>query len=128
MNKKRWISAVASAAILIGAVTAWKMWNKPHVDFTELEPLVELTPEEAIASFQAGTSEWINQPIAVYGKMISISPTSGMIEGGVVCTWSDTIAVDECNEWMGKPARVHGRLVGFDELFGEVRLDQCQLH
>jgi hypothetical protein len=111
--------------VVLAAVGAYSLWNQPHTDFKELEAVVQLSDSDVVASFSGETSPWLNQPIEVRGKVVSSSANSLLLEAGVMCQWSEE-ALKE-GEWVGQTVTVHGRLVGFDALFGEARLDQCAL-
>ena len=121
----RFIRWILLGIVALAVVAAYTLWNQPHTDFTELEAAAQLTDAEVVASFSGEASPWLNQPIEVTGVVVSGSANHLLLEAGVMCQWSED-ALKE-GEWEGQTVTVHGRLVGFDALFGEARLDQCIL-
>ena len=101
-------------------VYAWKQWNKPHTDFTQSEAAAVLTASELVGSFANGTSPWLNQPVEVRGVLVEMN----LLEGGVLLRWE---SLDGVQASAGDEVAVQGRVVGYDDLFGEVRMDHCVL-
>ena len=122
---KRIIRWILIGVIALAAVGAWSLWNQPHTDFTKLEAAAQLTDAEVVASFNGEASPWLNQPIEVTGQVVSATANSLLLDAGVMCHWSEEVL--KAGELEGQTVTVHGRLVGYDALFGEARLDQCTL-
>jgi hypothetical protein len=122
---KRFVRWIFLAVALLAVAYAWTLWNQPHADFTAAEAEARLTSAELVASFSKGPSSWLNRAIEVEGKVASAALDHVILEGGVVCLWNDP--QNDVEGLVGQTVLVHGRLVGFDELFGEARLDQCIL-
>ena len=123
--KKRFVIWAVLAVAVAGGLLAWSMWNKPHTDYAQAEALSNLTSELLVGSFSGGKSEWLNAVVEVRGTVQSVTADGVVLDGGVVCTWSETHAAEGVTT--GSPLRIKGRVVGFDDLFGEVRMDACVL-
>lgn len=124
MKKRFVIWAVLAVAVACG-LFAWSLWNKPHTDYAQAEAVSDLTSAALVGSFSGGKSEWLNAVVQVSGKVQSVTADGVVLAGGVVCTWSEGQATEGATT--GKTLRIKGRVVGFDDLFGEVRMDACVL-
>lgn len=122
MSRLRRIALYLILLALGAGVFVWKQWTKPHADFTELDAAAQLSARELVATFDQSTSPWLNQPIEVTGRLAQVDERGGAFEGGVVFTWAAPPAEVPVS---GDDITLHGRLVGFDDLFGEARMDQC---
>ncbi len=125
MNRFRRIALYLLVLALAAGIIAYRQWNKPHTDFTELDAAAQLTVTELVQSFDHGSSPWLNQPVEVTGQIGQADENGGTLEGGVVFTWAEGITPQVLRS--GDGVTLKGRLVGFDDLFGEARMDQCVL-
>jgi len=125
MNRFRRIVLYLLVLALAAGIFAYRQWNKPHTDFTELDAAAQLTVTELVQSFEQGTSPWLNQPVEVTGQIGQADENGGTLDGGVVFTWAE--GSDRQVPHSGEGVTLKGRLVGFDDLFGEARMDQCVL-
>ena len=116
------------ATLVAMAALGYSMYNKPHKDYAQEEAVQTWTADELVQEFKANPSEmqskWQEHVVAVVGKVASSSGKTVILAPGVVANY------DLGNEPDIEPSgvvKVKGRLVGFDDLFGEVRLDHAQL-
>lgn len=68
-------------------------------------------------------SKYLNKTITVLGNVNKTDSTTLALAGGVLCSFENPIDVKK-----GKKIKIKGRCIGFDELFGEVKLDQCTIN
>ena len=68
-------------------------------------------------------SEWLNQIIEITGKVQSVEGATVLLDPGVVCTLEEASGRPE---WLDESeVTLKGRVLGFDDLFNEVRMDFC---
>ena len=116
------------AAVVAGAVVVWSMYNKPHKDYTQEEVAQTWRAEDLVAAFAEAPddmqAQWQEKVVEVAGTVRSSSMQGVVLNPGVVATYDEGHAPE-----VAPTGRVtlKGRLVGFDDLFGEVRIDHVRL-
>lgn len=78
---------------------------------------------EYAANMKSADSKYLNQAIEIKGKITEIRDSLIILDTKVVCGFDAMPANAEVN----KNITIKGRCIGFDELFGEVKLDQCTI-
>jgi hypothetical protein len=78
---------------------------------------------EYAANTESADSKYLNRAIEIKGKVTEIRDSLIILDSKVVCGFD----VKPANAAMDKNITVKGRCIGFDELFGEVKLDQCTI-
>ncbi|MHA3789824.1 OB-fold protein [Flavobacterium hauense] len=78
---------------------------------------------EYVANAQKADSQYLNKAIEINGKVTEIRDSLIILDDKVVCGFD----VKPANAAVDKNITVKGRCIGFDELFGEVKLDQCTI-
>ncbi len=114
---------IAAGAVVIALAVGMYQWNKPHRDVAAEEATATYTAEALFAAFTAtGTGEnpLLNQVVVVTGTVTAADAGSVTLAGGVSGTPGLSVEV-------GAQVILKGRVVSFDEIFGEVRLDNCTL-
>ena len=116
------------AAVVAGAVVAWSMYNKPHKDYAQEEVAQTWRAEDLVAAFAKAPddmqAQWQEKVVEVTGTVRSSSMHGVVLNPGVVATYDEGHAPEVSPK--GRVA-LKGRLVGFDDLFGEVRIDHVRL-
>ena len=116
------------AAVVAGVVVAWSMYNKPHKDYAQEEVAQTWRAEDLVAAFGEAPddmqAQWQEKVVEVTGTVRSSSMQGVVLNPGVVATYDEGHAPE-----VAPTGRVtlKGRLVGFDDLFGEVRIDHVRL-
>ncbi|MEO5776105.1 MAG: hypothetical protein ABIQ27_04320 [Flavobacterium sp.] len=78
---------------------------------------------EFTSNTAASNKKYLEKPIAVSGIVTSVSDKEVILDNSVNCnflTASNSLKKDQ-------KVTIKGRVVGYDDLLGEVRLDQCNL-
>jgi type II secretory pathway component PulC len=116
------------AFCLTAGFWAYQTWNKPHrnysaessaqaIDAAELFEAFRLNPENAQAQFG-------DQIIEISGIAAASEDSYVVLEPGVVCRWE---SVPEFAAPLGEAVQVKARVLGFDDLMGEVSADHALL-
>jgi hypothetical protein len=120
---------VYAALVLAGAALFFAVYeyNRPASDRTMESSAVTLSARELHSGFLGGDSlqsaEWLNQIVEVTGEVQSAKGATVMLVPGVVCTFEESPDRSHCLE--GSEVTLKGRVLGFDDLFNEVRMDFC---
>lgn len=118
---------LALMAAVLGFAVAYMQYNKPHKDYGA-EPIERSwEADELVTWFKETPAEghgtWQDKVVRVDGIVASVSEQGIVVAPGVVVHWSE----DELPEAeKDEDITVVGRIVGFDGLFGEVRLDHAR--
>lgn len=68
------------------------------------------------------TSLYLNKTIQVTGPVSSVKKKEVVLDGTIICNF--TVATTTTQ---GESITVKGRLLGYDDLLGEIKLDNCSL-
>ena len=87
-----------------------------------------LKTKDIIAEFTANTDaankKYLDKPVAVTGLVSSVKDKEVILDGTVNCGFisaDSTIKKDQS-------VTIKGRIVGYDDLLGELKLDQCSIN
>jgi len=115
--------ALAGAALFFAVYE----YNRPASNRTMESSAVALSAHELHSGFLSGNSvqstEWLNQIVQVTGEVQSAEGATVLLVPGVVCTFEESPDRAQCLE--GSEVTLKGRVLGFDDLFNEVRMDFC---
>lgn len=67
-------------------------------------------------------SRYSNKTIEIKGKVTEVSDSTLVLDKKVFCQMNEKVNMD----FMNKDVTVKGRCIGFDDLFGVVKFDQCR--
>ena len=116
------------AAAVAGGVVAYSMYNKPHKDYCEAEVAQTWTSHDLVSWYSSHPAEdhaqWQDKVVLVEGPVSSSSDQGVVLSPGAVLTWG---CGNDPKSALEGTVRVKGRIVGFDDLFGEIRLDHAQV-
>ena len=90
-------------------------------------PEYQISAKEIASEFASNTSvsnkKYLEKSILITGEITSINENEVIVDNSVNCSFltiSDNIKKDQ-------KVVVKGRVVGYDDLMGEVKIDQCSL-
>ena len=80
--------------------------------------------DEFSANVSAATKKYSDKAIAVSGIVTAVTDSIVTIDNTIICNFKtpDTTIKNE------QAITIKGRLVGFDDLMGELKLDQCSIN
>ncbi|KRD07332.1 hypothetical protein ASE21_17715 [Flavobacterium sp. Root901] len=68
-------------------------------------------------------SKYLNKTIEIEGIVSEVTDSSMVIDGKVFCKMNEKTKLN----FMNKSINIKGRCIGFDDLFGIVKFDQCSI-
>lgn len=127
MKKKVLITGAAILIIVLAGAYIWYGYlYKGARNVTGEDAAYTLTAESLTADYQAGQqtadAKYLNKTIAVSGVVTTVADSVVTLNDKVFCGFEKKMDEPE-----GKEVTIKGRCIGYDELFGEVKLDQCTL-
>ena len=103
------------------------VYNAGKRDIQSEETAFAVSSKAIVKDFTSNTTasnkKYLEKPIAVSGTITSVNDKEVILDNSVNCnflTSSNSLKKDQ-------KVIIKGRVVGYDDLLGEVRLDQCNL-
>ena len=122
-NRKVLLVVLALLAVIFAGI-GWMVMERPHRDVASEKARFKMVPEE-LAGFMGGAdsvaARYLNQVVELYAVVESDDGARVVLGGGVVAVWDSTRVHRRLEA--GELLRVKGRVTGYDDLFGEVRMD-----
>ncbi|MEI7509155.1 MAG: hypothetical protein WCJ62_06780 [Flavobacterium sp.] len=133
MNKKSKIIVVLVVLVEVGYFTLllvkdYMVNNLGKRDVKSEAAAFTLKSKDIIAEFtanaDAANKKYLEKPVAVSGVVSSAKEKEVILDGTVNCGF--TVADASMKE--GQSVTIKGRVVGYDDLLGELKLDQCSIN
>ena len=133
MSKKVKIILVVIVLVIMGYFTLpivkdYMVNNLGKRDVKSEAAAFTLKTKDIIAEFTANTDaankKYLDKPVAVTGLVSSVKDKEVILDGTVNCGFisaDSTIKKDQS-------VTIKGRIVGYDDLLGELKLDQCSIN
>lgn len=124
--KRTLIGLLLVGGLVFGVMAYWQ-WNKPHRDAATEEAVYNFSDEELFTLFSSYTD---SANALLLDKVVAVSGTVESVEGDTLPLWILNGVVAEASDASGSISEgesvlIKGRITHFDDLFGEVRLDQA---
>jgi len=128
MNKKIKVIAFVIIVIIIGFFSArYYAYHGGKRDIQSEEAAFTASSKAIVQEFTINTEvankKYLEKPVAISGTVTSVEGKQVIIDEVVNC---DFLAPNSTIT-KGQNVIVKGRVVGFDDLLGELKLDQCNL-
>ena len=79
---------------------------------------------EFTSNADASNKKYLEKPVSISGVITSINDKEVILDNTVNCNFLAAATTLKKNQ----KVTVKGRVVGYDDLLGELKLDQCNLH
>jgi hypothetical protein len=133
MKKKNKIVIGIVMVVLIGIIAFpylknYLVYSYGKRDVQSEAALFTSTTKNIVAEFTANTAaankKYLEKPVAVSGTITSINNKEVILDETVNCNLTSADATLK----EGQAVTIKGRVVGYDDLLGELKLDQCNLN
>lgn len=108
--------------------TVFFTYNKPHKDFSAAQTDITLEAAKLYEHYQNNLSDanlkFLDKVLLVNGPVTKINSNLVIIGGNIVCSLDSSYVLD-IGIKLNDKISVKGRCIGYDDLFGEVRIDHC---
>ena len=108
--------------------TVFFTYNKPHKDFSGAQADITLEATKLYEHYQNNLSDanfkFLDKVLLVNGPVTDLNSNLVIIGGNIVCSLDSSYVLDTGSKLDDKIS-VKGRCIGYDDLFGEVRIDHC---
>ncbi|KAB1155280.1 hypothetical protein F7018_12455 [Tenacibaculum aiptasiae] len=116
---------VALFILLIGGYSAYKYAYKPHKTIEELNVDFEGSSTVFLQKVSQNFSEWNTKVVQLSGKVTAIDENGISLENQIYCQLKNTDARLSIKE--NDNIQIKGRVIGYDDLLDELKLEQCIL-
>ena len=128
MKKKRLITAVVVLLGLGALVYGYYGYlYKDARNISEEEAAHIVSADKLAGDYAANTQEadakYLNKTLEIQGTVTEVRDSVMILDNAVFCGMHSAHE----NNNLNKTITIKGRCIGYDELFGEVKLDQCTL-
>jgi len=100
-----------------------------HRNIEKEEAAYSLTVSEIYSEYAKGTlvseRKYLNKTIAITGHVSEINQTDITMEGKVFCQFSNPVNAHDIG--LSSKITIKGRLIGYDDLLDQIKLDQCTI-
>ena len=108
--------------------TVFFTYNKPHKAFSAAQTDITLEAAKLYEHYQNDLSDanlkFLDKVLLVNGPVTELNSNLVIIGGNIVCSLDSSYVLDTGIKLNDKIS-VKGRCIGYDDLFGEVRIDHC---
>ena len=121
---------IVIAILIIGAIVAYQyVFNKPHRDVAGEEASIQIEATQLITEYTNSAMEakdaYLDQVVLVSGVVEETDDSGIKLASGVYCKMLPE--EDFANLESGQSVTIKGRVIGYDDLFEEVKLDFCKI-
>ncbi|TPG33276.1 OB-fold protein [Flavobacterium pectinovorum] len=96
-------------------------------DINSEKSIVTITAENLENEYNSNPkqadSKYLNKTIEIEGKVSEVTDSTLVIDGKVFCKMNEKVKKTLRN----KQINIKGRCIGFDDLFSQVKFDQCSI-
>jgi hypothetical protein len=108
--------------------TVFFTYNMPHKDFSGAQADITLEAAKLYEHYQNNLSDanlkFLDKVLMVNGTVTELNSNLVIVGGNIVCSLDSSYTLDTGIKLDDKIS-VKGRCIGYDDLFGEVRIDHC---
>ncbi len=115
--------------VILGIALAgyFYVFHKPHRDVQSEEATVNIAADHLLKEFtenlETAQTLYLEQTTEVKGIVSEVSEKQIILEPGIICAMADDF--DASNYKSGLKVIVKGRVISYDDLMGEVRIDNA---
>lgn len=78
---------------------------------------------EFTSNTEASNKKYLEKPVSISGVVTSVNDKEVILDNSVNCNFLSTVNSLKKNQQV----TIKGRVIGYDDLLGELKLDQCNL-
>lgn len=109
--------------IAIGGISVYKYSMKPPAKIESKKVDFTGTSEELLLKVQENASEWQDKVVLISGKISSLDEKGVILSSSIYCQFRDTLLAKTLS--INNNISLKGRVIGYDDLLEELKLDQC---
>jgi hypothetical protein len=127
MSKKVKIIGILLLVVLLVAISINYVFHGGARDLATEQTEFNVSSKDIILEFASNittaTKKYSDKAISISGKVTAVSDSVVTIDHTIICNFKSPDTTIKNDQLIS----VKGRLVGFDDLMGELKLDQCSI-
>ncbi len=127
MSKKVKIIGILLLVVLLVAISINYVFHGGARDLATEQTEFNVSSKDIILEFASNittaTKKYSDKAISISGKVTAVSDSVVTIDHTIICNFKSPDTSIKNDQLIS----VKGRLVGFDDLMGELKLDQCSI-
>lgn len=123
LSKKSKLVISIIFVITIGGFTVYKYSMKPPAKIESKKVDFTGTSEELLSKVQENATEWQDKVVIISGNITSSDEKGVILSSSIYCQLRDTLLAKTLNT--NTNISLKGRVIGYDDLLEELKLDQC---
>lgn len=128
-NKKKLILVFISLSVVLGYFSFNYIMYGGARDIQKEESAYNVSSKAIIEEFSKNTNvatkKYIDKSIEINGVITSVNDSLVSVDESVLCKMKE---INKSTVIVGKNVSVKGRVIGFDDLMGEIKLDECVIN
>jgi hypothetical protein len=128
MSRKVKIVGILLLAVLLIGISINYVFHGGARDLATEEAEFTISSKDIIGEFSLDVAKanlkYSDKAISISGKVTAVSDSIVTIDNTIICNFK----IPDSNIKNNQSINVKGRLVGFDDLMGELKLDQCSIN
>ncbi|WP_353778125.1 hypothetical protein [Winogradskyella sp. 3972H.M.0a.05] len=125
LSKRSKIALSILVLVILGGVYAYKVAYKPHKTIDEREVKFSGTAQDFIKTVKQDATIWQDVVVELSGSVTAKDEQGLTIEESVFCQLQDKAQLE--NLAQGQTITIKARMIGFDDLLEELKLDQTKI-
>ena len=124
LKKNKTVFIIISIVILsVGVISVYQYISSSPKKTVEIAPVYTGNANEFNYLVTDNLSHWISKIVQITGKVTQVNEDGILLNGTIYCQFEDIHDLQSITE--NQNIVVKGKLVGFDELLMEIKLNQC---
>jgi hypothetical protein len=128
MSKKVKIIGILLLVVLLLAISINYVFHGGARDLAKEEAEFTVSSKAIIVEFSSdvtsATKKYSDKAISITGKVTAVSDSILTIDQTIICNFKSPVSTIKKEQSIS----VKGRFVGFDDLLGELKFDQCSVN
>ena len=124
LKKAKWWLAGLAILAVIGGSAGYAYIYQSHPSIDDRAVRFKGSVAELMKEVVDSAEVWTNAVVEISGEVQDLDGLNCALAGGVFCQFDSLHPPTMLRE--GQAVNLKGRLIGFDELLDEIKLDQCK--
>tara|TARA_R110002073_G_scaffold108336_5_gene243540 strand:+ start:121259 stop:121654 length:396 start_codon:yes stop_codon:yes gene_type:complete len=123
LSKKSKIILSIIIVIIITVFVVYKYSMQPPAKIESKKVDFIGSSDELLSKIQQNAAEWQDKVVVISGKITDLDDKGFMLSSSIYCQLRDSLKVSSLTA--DQNISIKGRIIGYDDLLEELKLDQC---
>lgn len=123
LSKKSKIFLLLIVGAILIAFGVYQYAYQPHKTIEDFETAFDGKSEVFMAKIQENDSIWQNKGVVLSGTITAKDAKGITLSESIYCQFRDSLTVSSLQK--NQSIKIKGRVIGYDDLLEELKLDQC---